>query len=182
MASAFSHVAVPIALRIAVGKKVVSNRLLVLGMIYSIMPDLDSIAFSLGIPYESPWGHRGFSHSIFFAAVVSVLPGIFYRFFRSRFLVVYSVAFLSMISHGLLDALTTGGLGIAFFWPLNADRHFFPWQVIEVSPLSVQRFFTQKGISVLRSEFYYIWLPSLFVGLGLRFLGVFLLRNRDRKN
>ena len=35
-------------------------------------PALDVLAFGLGIPYESPLGHRGFTHSLFFAVVVAL--------------------------------------------------------------------------------------------------------------
>lgn len=76
-----------------------------------------------------------------------------------------------MMSHGILDACTTGGLGVAFFWPVHLQRYFLPWQVIEVSPLSLTRFFTQKGLSILSSELFYVWLPCLGAGIGF-----FLLR------
>ena len=39
----------------------------------AMLPDIDVIAFSLGIPYEAMFGHRGFTHSFFFAAVVGAL-------------------------------------------------------------------------------------------------------------
>lgn len=167
MASAFSHIAVPIAMRIAGGKKLISWRLLVLAMILSVAPDLDSIAFQFGIPYESPWGHRGFTHSIFFALVFSLFPMFFYKQLKASRVAVYLTSLISMISHGVLDACTTGGLGVAFLWPMDSQRYFFPWQVIEVSPIHVQRFFSQKGLSVLSSEFYYVWLPCLTVGIGI---------------
>ena len=60
MASAFSHIAVPIAIRITGREKTIPWRLLFLAMILSALPDLDSIAFRFGIPYESQWGHRRF--------------------------------------------------------------------------------------------------------------------------
>jgi len=161
MASAFSHIAVPIALRIAGGGKAISWRLLFFAMFLSVAPDLDSIAFRFGIPYESQWGHRGFTHSIFFALMFAILPAIFHRYFKAKRATVYLTSFISMLSHGVLDACTNGGLGVAFFWPLNSQRYFLPWQVIEVSPISVSRFFSERGLTVLTSEFYYVWLPCL---------------------
>lgn len=166
MASAFSHIAVPIALRLAVGAKKISLRLLLLALFLSVAPDLDSVAFRFGIPYESPWGHRGFTHSIFFAGMVSWGLSFFAGLFRSHRKVIFVVSFASMISHGFLDGFTDGGLGVAYFWPFDTQRYFFPWQVIEVSPISVARFFTQRGVSVLASEAYYIWLPCLVVGVS----------------
>lgn len=176
MASAFSHIAVPIAIRMAAGKKAVPWRLLLFSFFASIAPDLDSIAFKFGIPYESQWGHRGFTHSIFFAVIFAIIPAMYYRFFRTSRLAVYLTSFFSMISHGILDACTTGGLGVAFLWPYNSERYFFPWKVIEVSPISVRRFFSEKGISVLSSELYYVWMPCLVFGAI-----VFLVRRAQKK-
>lgn len=176
MASVFSHVAVPVAMTMAVGRKVISGRLLVLAMILSAAPDLDTVGLQFGIPYDSPWGHRGFTHSVFFALIFAILPTMFYRSLKASRTAVYLTTSFAMISHGFLDACTTGGRGVALLWPLNSERSFFPWQVIEVSPLSVGRFFTEKGMSVLSSELYYVWLPCLAVGMGF-----FLLRWVQKK-
>ena len=40
-----------------------------------------------------------------------------------------------MASHGVLDALTDGGPGVAFLAPFDDTRYFFPWRPIRVSPL-----------------------------------------------
>jgi len=44
---------------------------------------------------------------------------------------------------------------------------FFPWQVIEVSPLSLSRVFSARGLAVIQSELLWIWLPALLSGLAL---------------
>ena len=64
------------------------------------------------------------------------------------------------ISHGVLDALTTGGLGVAFFSPFDNLRYFFPWRPIKVSPIGVGRFFGERGIRVILSELIWIGIPS----------------------
>lgn len=165
MASASSHIAIPLALSSASLRKAIPWRLLALGMFLSVAPDLDALAFKFGIPYESPWGHRGFTHSLAFAFGVSAVCAWGAGQLRAGPLVVFLFSFLSMSSHGLLDALTDGGLGVAFFWPFNNERYFLPWQVIEVSPISIGRFFTARGWSVIKSELLYIWLPSVILGL-----------------
>ena len=76
-----------------------------------------------------------------------------------------SYYFLATISHGLLDALTNGGNGITFFAPFSAERYFLPWRMIQVSPIGVEHFFSKWGVEVLQSEFFYIVLPSLIIGL-----------------
>lgn len=141
-----------------------------LAMFLSVAPDLDSMAFKFGIPYESQWGHRGFTHSVFFAILVAAALIRFAEFFKCSRKTVFFVSFISMLSHGILDACTNGGLGVAFFWPMTSERYFLPWREIVVSPISISRFFTESGLAVIWSEIIFIWLPCLLVG-GLAFFG-----------
>jgi inner membrane protein len=64
-------------------------------------------------------------------------------------------------THGLLDAMTDGGLGIAFFSPFDLQRYFLPWRPIHVSPIGVGRFFSARGLRILWSEIFWVWLPVL---------------------
>jgi inner membrane protein len=75
--------------------------------------------------------------------------------------------FLATASHGLLDAMTNGGLGIAFFSPFNNDRYFLPWRPIVVAPISVRRFFSGRGVEVMKSELLWIWLPAVVFAAGV---------------
>ena len=50
--------------------------------------------------------------------------------------------FLCGASHGVFDAMTRGGGGIAFFAPFDNTRRSFPWHPILVSPLGVDGFAT----------------------------------------
>ena len=142
-----------------------------LGMLCAVIPDFDVIGLKLGIAYDSPFGHRGFSHSLLFAAllagsfsialrtVVNAVPG--WR--------VFLFLFLCTASHGLLDALTNGGYGIAFFAPFTDNRYFFPWRPIQVSPLSITRFLSGQAWPVLISELQWVILPSLSVAVAAWF-------------
>ena len=67
--------------------------------------------------------------------------------------------FLATASHGLLDCLTNGGLGVALFSPFDARRYFFAFRPIEVSPLGVREFISERGVAVLQSELVWVWLP-----------------------
>jgi inner membrane protein len=66
----------------------------------------------------------------------------------------------------VLDALTNGGLGIAFLSPLDSARYFAPWTPIEVSPIGIENFFSRWGLAVLRSEALYVGLPCLALVLA----------------
>ncbi len=146
-----------------------------------MVPDLDVLAFGFGIPYEALWGHRGFTHSLLFALLVAV-PAAALTCGRLRlpFADWCGLLFLAVASHGLLDALTNGGLGIAFFAPFDDRRYFFPWRPIEVSPIGLS-FFSARGWATMRSELFWVWLPTAAV-LALVEVGRRLWRRRSRSS
>ena len=74
---------------------------------------------------------------------------------------------LVTLSHPLLDAMTNGGLGVALFAPFSAQRYFFPFRPIEVSPIGM-RFFSERGLEVLASEVVWVWLPGLLIYLAAK--------------
>lgn len=134
--------------------------IIVCAMLLTILPDIDVLGFNFGIPYAHLFGHRGFTHSLLFAAVVSGLVSwLLVQGTSIRLAAVWSYLFICTMSHGLLDAMTNGGLGIAFFSPFSNERFFFPWRPIEVSTLSVKRFFAGQGYGVLSNEITWVWLP-----------------------
>ena len=73
--------------------------------------------------------------------------------------------FLLTASHGILDALTNGGLGIAIFSPFSNERYFFPWTPITVSPIGVAGFLSKRGWLVLKSELLWVWLPASLIAV-----------------
>jgi inner membrane protein len=134
-----------------------SPSIIFLGVVYSVLPDLDVVGFRLGVPYGHLVGQRGLSHSIAFAVFLSAcLAGLLPIEGQASRLMLFGFLFLSTVLHGLLDALTSGGLGVAFFAPFENSRYFFPWRPIRVSPLSVSAFLSATGVRVLRSEVQWI--------------------------
>ncbi|MGY6276583.1 metal-dependent hydrolase [Methylomonas sp. MgM2] len=178
MPTILTHPAVPLALRLGLGRKAVPKRLLIAGVVASIVPDFDVAAFRLGIPYAAEWGHRGVSHSLAFALLLAVIGACLARPLRTASKRAFWFLFISTASHGVLDAFTNGGLGIAFLWPISPERFFMPWHPIEVAPLGIARFLSQRGIEVMRSELVWIWVPCL--GLALLVLVVRRLRGLTR--
>jgi inner membrane protein len=144
---------------------------LLLGALCSAIPDLDVIGFRFGVHYGDFWGHRGFTHSLAFAAVLAALAATVALprgTDRARRVRLLAYLFLATASHGVLDAMTDGGLGVAFFSPFDNSRYFLPWTPIQVSPIGIGRFFTARGLPVLESEFLWIWIPSaLLAGTAL---------------
>ena len=176
MASLFSHPAVPLAIGLALGTRVISPRLLLAGVAGCLLPDADVVAFYLGVPYESAFAHRGFTHSIFFALACGALAAVAAKALHTRAWMAFIFVSIATASHGLLDAFTTGGSGIAFFWPFGDARYFMPLQIILVSPIGLG-FFSERGLMVLLSELKWVWLPCLTLAGAIR-----LIRMPFRKN
>jgi inner membrane protein len=145
----------------------VPRRFAVIGALAAVVPDFDVVGFRLGIAYGDPLGHRGLTHSLVFAGVlaaVSVLafaPPLASGPRRATWLYVA----LATASHGIFDAFTDGGLGVALWAPFSNARLFFPWQPIEVSPLGLSRIFSARGLEVITSELLWVGLPALAVAL-----------------
>lgn len=162
MASAFSHAFVALAMGKAVRNKELGLRELSLGALCSTVPDLDVLGFPLGIQYGDMWGHRGMTHSLLFAALLAgILVTVWYRTKPVVALTgLFLYFFLCTASHGVLDAMTNGGLGVAFFSPFDTTRYFFPLRPVLASPIGIAEFFSAYGVHVLANEAAWIWLPS----------------------
>jgi inner membrane protein len=132
------------------------------GAVLSLLPDLDVIGFRFDVAYSAPLGHRGFTHSLVFALATAAVATLF---IRPRTRTLFAFLFLCAISHPLFDAMTDGGLGIAFFAPFSNHRYFLPWRPIRVSPIGA-RFFGARGLETLKSEALWVWLPLLVLSLG----------------
>lgn len=131
-----------------------------LGVICAELPDVDVAGFWLGVPYESWLGHRGITHSMAFAFVVSwLLTGLIGERGGSRHDWLWGYLFLATLSHSFLDAMTDGGLGVAFFAPIDPSRYFFPFHPVKVTPLDPSHAFGPAGLAVLVSEVAWIWAP-----------------------
>ena len=146
-------------------KDIPSKRsLLMYSVLLTILPDADVIGFGLGIQYEDMLGHRGFTHSILFALVISFLIAKYRLKYTSKNLYIgVLILFLSTISHGLLDGFTNGGLGVGYFIPFDSTRYFFPYTPIEVSPIGIRNFLSMRGLHVLWSEAVLVWVPSTII-------------------
>lgn len=85
------------------------------------------------------------------------------QYLNARRVAAFWFVALCTASHGVLDMFTNGGMGAALWWPWSDARVFAPWQVIEVSPLSLRRVFSARGWAVLQSELLWVWLPAALV-------------------
>ncbi len=143
----------------------------------SLLPDIDTVGFMRGVPYGAEWGHRGATHSLTLAVVGGIAVGVAARVVGARGPAPAAqgsgsparfalVAMLVLASHGLLDSLTDGGLGVALLWPFSLHRFFAPWQPIPVAPIG-PAFFTPDGATVALSEVA-LFLPLWLCAFGFR--------------
>lgn len=113
---------------------------LIIGAVCAALPDIDAI----GRPFygepgdlQSLGGHRGFTHSLAFAAALGVtlalatLQDSRWRGYRARFAIFIAFA---TAAHGALDALTSIGAktsSVQFFSPFSVQGYTASWHPIQ---------------------------------------------------
>jgi inner membrane protein len=166
--SVFSHAAAALALGTSLRRPGPPARLWIAGAACAMAPDLDVIGRAFGVPWGHVLGHRGVTHSLAFAAVLAAL--VAWTAFRAsawdgRRRRLWLFLLVATASHGVLDAMTNGGSGVALLAPFDDTRYFLPWRPIPVSPLGL-RFFSARGWRVFESELLLIWLPAAILALA----------------
>jgi len=149
--ASIGHVAVGLAAgRFHAGERPPAPAMVVF-TILAMFPDLDVFAHEvLGVGWRSPWFHRGALHSLPVAVLAGLLAAAAGGLGRTRVRMALT-AICVAASHGILDAMTDGGQGIALFWPFTARRYFAEWQFIPVAPIGI-RFVSLRGVRVLAAE------------------------------
>ena len=122
----------------ALGPKIVGPRLLVAAAVATVLPDVDAFGYWAGVPCDHLLGHRGLTHLFAFALLLGAAAALGAGFLRTSRRVAFALVPGCAASHGILDAMTTGGPGIAFLSPFSNERFFLPWRVIPVSPIGVR--------------------------------------------
>ena len=169
MASIFTHAFVAVAAGRVYAAGEAPARFWLLSAACAVAPDADVAAFAFGVPYGSTFGHRGFTHSLAFALLLGfAVVALFFRGagFKTRWSL---IAYFSAVtaSHAVLDALTNGGLGVAFFSPFSNERYFFPFRPVVVSPIGVASFFSEWGVAVIKSELIWVCGPAALAAIAV---------------
>lgn len=135
----------------------------------AVLPDLDVIGITLGFEETSIAGHRGYSHSLLFATAVAGLTYVLARKFKwgSRPVFTALLAFVAVLSHGLMDAMTYRTRGIPFLWPITDARFVFPWRPIPAAP-HTSALFSRRSLEVAAVELVY-FLPLVLTSLVASF-------------
>lgn len=164
--ASIGHVAVGMAAGRAYTKDPAKlKRAMIAFSVVSLWPDIDAIAFAMGIPYQAPLGHRGATHSITMAVVVGLLA--MYVAWRDELPIRRTALFAGVValSHGLLDTMTFGGgYGCALLWPFSSERFWAPVRFIPISPIGAA-LISERGLFVMLTElviFAPFWLYAIW--------------------
>jgi inner membrane protein len=159
---AYTHPIMAVAFAAPLYRKDVPVQVWMWGAVLTALPDIDFVGYRMGVPYSHMMGHRGFTHSLLFAAMMAgVVAFCLRKSWQSSAAVRWLFFFLCGASHGLLDGMTNGGLGVAYFSPFDLTRYFLPWRPIPVAPLGPRLIFSPWGAHVIESELVWIWLPVI---------------------
>ena len=177
MSTAISHAFVALMLGKIWTEKARPLKFWILSIACSIMPDIDSIGFFLGIKYNAVMGHRGFCHSLLFAIifsffVVSLAFKDIEKFSKLWWAFIFYF-FLVTASHGFIDAMTDGGLGVAFFSPFDVSRFFLPWRPLKAPSLNIAKLGSTFTLVLIR-EVVFIWIPMILIFVILKYF-----KNKD---
>ena len=167
MPTVFSHAVAGLAIATLTRAPGALGRLALVAVLCAAVPDLDVVSLWLGVPWGHVLGHRGITHSPAFAAVLATALTLTLFRGAGRRGHIWLILFLATASHGVLDAMTDGGLGVTFFAPFDNTRYFFPWRPVLVSPIGIAPFFSRYGLNVLLSELMWIWVPVGMVIFGI---------------
>ena len=171
MPTVFTHAAAAISLGTLFATPPARLRVSAVAALCAVVPDADVVAFRFGIPYDHVLGHRGLTHSLAFALALGGVAAWLVRWPAVPAWRRWAFFSAATASHGLLDAMTDGGLGIAFLAPFSGARYFLPWRPIAVSPISIHGFLSARGLAVMASELRWVWAPAFVLavcGLVLR--------------
>jgi inner membrane protein len=165
MPSVFAHAAAGAALA-SVFAPPHMRRLWITAAVCAALPDVDALGRPFGnLTYEATFGgHRGLTHSILFAIVIGGVTAWTFRgnvVSRPGRLRLWLAFGLALASHGVLDALSMIGNGVAFWAPFSWTHYEFLWQPLgEIGPGPGG---PKRSVAVVANELLWVGLPSLIV-------------------
>ncbi len=163
MPSLLGHAVAGLALNAALAGPQAPRRSWILAVTCALAPDLDWFTAFLHLPYGHVLTHRGGAHSLLAAALLAsaaMLLGLRPRLRQPR---LWLALFAAATSHGLLDACTLGGVGVAAFHPFSQARYVCVWQPIRVSPIPLSGRLWIRFLGALWTEAVWIGLPAILL-------------------
>lgn len=144
-----------------------SSKTILLCIVCVLIPDIDALGFFMHLRYSSVFGHRGLTHSILFAGLFPL--AILFLFYRNNSLNkkqkfrLYLLFFIATVSHCAVDGLTSGGKGIAYFFPFYNKRIFLPYHPIGGENAGQVKSVSEWLWQIVRYEMLWLGMPSLLM-------------------
>lgn len=160
MSSLFGHAIAGLAISAAYTQGRPPRRVWVLATVCALAPDLDWFTAFLPAAEGTSLAHRGLSHSLIAAlllAAAAMLIGLRPQLRSPRR---WACMLTAAFSHGLLDACTFGGTGVAFLLPFSKARFVCVWQPIFVSPIPLSGKLFDWLLFSLGTELVWIGIPA----------------------
>lgn len=126
------HVAVGLA-----GSKLRANgrERLRVALVFTALSTFQDVDILLPSSWGGGWVHRGALHSPA-AALAAAAIGVLLLWDLGGRARTFLFALAVAVSHGLLDILSRGGVGVMLLWPLSLVRVDSPWQPLPPSPFA----------------------------------------------
>lgn len=164
MASPFAHMAAGLAAAAIFRPPGVTRRFWITVALCGLLPDGDFFFMPLWPDMQSVLGHRDFSHAILFAILAGWLVAWAlsrspeWRPWRPRLWLCFALA---IMSHGIVDGMTTYGPGIAYLSPFTHQRWFLPFQPLGAIGARGTRTVLEYAASYALNEALWVGVPSL---------------------
>lgn len=168
MPSLLGHAVAGLAITESFRQAKLPRRTWILAPLCAVVPDLDWFVSFGAIHKNHILNHRGVAHSLFGALILAAATLLVTYRKDQRCGQLWLCLSLCALSHGLMDACTSGGVGVALFMPFSDSRWACIWQPIQVAPLPVGREDCYRFLASLRTEAFWIGLPALALACGSR--------------
>ena len=167
MPSSLSHAMIAVAGGSMLAPRPLLGTFLITGVVCAVIPDIDAVGrpfYGAAGDLQFLGGHRGFTHSLTFAALLGVLAPLATlgraRWDGHRLLFGVFIA-LATVSHGLLDTITSIGAavdGVQFLSPFSSRQFTMPWHLIH-GPFSELFYLLLPLLAITRIALHYRGIP-----------------------
>ena len=137
------------------------KKLIFAAILLAALPDFDTILMGI-FGHESIFRHRGFMHSVFFAALAGICAAYLFKLKKwiepRHFMKLAILFFIVTFSHPCLDGFSTGWkYGVGYLAPFDNTRYFLWMTPLPLAPLSPEHLFSQRGINLFLIEMSMLW-------------------------
>lgn len=163
MSSLFGHALAGLAISAACTRNRPPRRVWISAVACAVAPDLDWFMDFFQVSQGASPAHRGLSHSLLAALLIAAAAMLIGFRPQLRSVRHWTCMLAAAFSHGLLDACTFGGTGVAFLLPFSDTRFVGAWQPIFVSPIPLSGKLLDWLLFSLGTEAVWIGLPAALV-------------------